>query len=344
MRAVAFETHGGLEVLKLMDLPTPKPHGDEVLVQVKACALNHLDIWVRRGLGVTIPMPHIGGCEVTGIVAELGPLAKDSGLTVGQKVMIAPGLLPVKPSVWTARGDDNIDPTYVKHGMQTQGGFAEYSVARACDVLPISDTWSFAEWASVPLTMLTAWNMLHTLAKLQPGETVLIMGAASGVGVAGVQIAKLAQARIIAVAGSADKLAKTKELGADHLINYKEQDVAKEVKKITGGQGVDVVFEHVGAALWQHAMRSMAIGGRLVTCGATTGPKVEIDLRFFFSRQYQLLGCHMGSRADLLRCLDLVERKLLVPVVDKTYPLEETRAAQERLETMSVVGKVVVTV
>ena len=152
------------------------------------------------------------------------------------------------------------------------------------------------------------------------------------------------RARIIAVAGSAEKLAKTKSLGADFTINYKDQDVAKEVKKITGSQGVDVVFEHVGAALWQHAMRSMGIGARLVTCGATTGPKVEIDLRFFFSRQYSIMGCHMGSRADLLKVLQLIERKQLVPVIDSTYPLEEARAAQERLETMNVIGKIVVTV
>lgn len=343
MRAVAFAAHGGLETLQLMELPTPKPVADEVLVQVKACALNHLDLWVRRGLGVTIPMPHIGGCEVTGVIAELGPQAASSGLSVGQRVMIAPGLLPRNNSIWTARGMDHVDPTYFKHGFQTQGGLADYSVARACDIIPISEAWNFAEWAAVPLTFATAWNMLHTLAKLQPGETVLIMGAASGVGVAAVQIAKLAQARIIAVAGSAEKLAKVQELGADYALNYKTQDVGKEVKKITGSQGCDVVFEHVGAALWQHAMRSMAIGGRLVTCGATTGPKVEIDLRFFFSKQYSLMGAHMASRADLLRVLDLVERRHLVPVIDSTFPLERTREAQERLENLSVIGKVVIT-
>lgn len=343
MKAAVFETHGGLEVLQVKDVPTPKPLGDEVLVQVKACALNHLDLWVRRGLGVTIPMPHIGGCEVTGLIAELGPLAKESGLSVGQRVMIAPGLLPRQESPYTTTGNDHIDPHYLKHGFQTQGGLAEYSVARTCDIIPISEAWNFAEWSAVPLTFLTAWNMLHRLAKLQPGETVLVMGAASGVGVAAVQIAKAAQARIIAVAGSSEKLAKVQELGADYLINYKEQDVAKEVKKITNGQGVDVVFEHVGAALWQHAMRSMAIGGRLVTCGATTGPKVEIDLRFFFSRQYSIMGAHMGSRADLLRVLQLVERRVFRPVIDRIYPLEQIREAQERLETMNVVGKVVVT-
>ncbi|HMO35969.1 MAG TPA: zinc-binding dehydrogenase, partial [Gemmatales bacterium] len=152
-----------------------------------------------------------------------------------------------------------------------------------------------------------------------------------------------AQARIIAVAGSPEKLAKAEELGADYLIDYKKQDVAKEVKKITQGQGVDIVFEHVGAALWQHAMRSMAIGGRLVTCGATTGPKVEIDLRFFFSRQYSLIGAHMGSRADLLRLMELFERRVFRPVIDRIFPLEEIRAAQEHMENLNVIGKVVVT-
>lgn len=342
MRAVAFAQHGGLETLQVMDLPPPKPQGDEVLVQVKACGLNHLDVWVRQGLGVSIPMPHIGGCEVTGIVAELGPNAKSSGLQVGQRVMVAPGLLPPKADDWSSRGLDNVDPNYRVHGFQTQGGLAEYSIARECDIIPLSETWSFAEWAAMPLTFMTTWNMLHSKARLQPNETVLVMGAASGVGVAAVQIAKLSQARIIAVAGSDEKLAKAQSLGAHHLINYQTQDVAKEVSKITNREGVDIVFEHVGAALWPQAMRSLGRNGRLVTCGATTGPKVEIDLRFFFTRQVAILGAYMGSRHDLLQCLKLAESKALVPVIDRTYPLAEARAAQERLEKRSVVGKVVV--
>jgi len=342
MRAVAFAQHGGLEVLQAMELPTPTPKEDEVLVQVKACGLNHLDLWVRRGLGANIPMPHIGGGEVTGVIADLGPEAKGRGLAAGQRVMIAPGLLPPTGGDWPSRGMDHVDPKYRVHGFHTQGGLAEYSIAAAHDVIPIGEGWNFAEWAALPLTFMTAWNMLHRLAKLQPGETVLVMGAASGVGVAAVQLARLTQARILAVAGSADKLAKAQSLGADYLINYKEKDVGKEVSKITGGQGVDVVFEHVGAALWSHAMRSLGRGGRLVTCGATTGHKVEIDLRFFYSRQYSILGAYMGSREDLLQCLRLAERRHIVPVIDTTYPLDETRAAQERLETMSVVGKVVV--
>jgi NADPH:quinone reductase-like Zn-dependent oxidoreductase len=340
MRAVAFAQHGGLDVLQPMDLPTPSPVSNEVLVQVKACGLNHLDLWVRRGLGTAIPMPHIGGCEATGVVAGVGPDVQ--GLTVGQRVMVAPGLLPPAGSAWAARGMDHVDPQYRVQGFHTQGGLAEFTVAAAPDVIPISDHLSFAEWAALPLTFMTAWNMLHAQAKLRPGETVLVMGAASGVGVAAVQLARLSQARIIAVAGSADKLAKAQALGANHLIHYKEQDVAKEVSKLTQGQGVDVVFEHVGAALWPAAMRSLGRGGRLVTCGATTGHKVEIDLRFFFSKQIAILGAYMGSRDDLLQCVRLAERGDIVPVIDTLYPLSETRAAQERLETTSVIGKIVV--
>jgi len=344
MRAVAFAQHGSAEVLELLDLPIPTPKGNQVLVQVKACALNHLDLWVRRGLGMKIPMPHIGGCEVTGIVAELGPDATGCGLTVGQRVMVAPGLLPPAGGVWPSRGLDHVDPDYRVHGFHTQGGLAEYTVAAAHDVIPINDGWSFAEWAAMPLTFMTAWNMLHRLAHLRSGETVLVMGAASGVGVAAVQLARLTQARVIAVAGSSDKLARAQSLGADELINYKEQDVAKEVARMTGGQGVDVVFEHVGAALWPHAMRSLSRAGRLVTCGATTGPKVDIDLRFFYTRQIAILGAYMGSRDDLLQCLRLAEQRNIVPVIDTTYPLNDARTAQERLEAGKVIGKIVITV
>jgi NADPH:quinone reductase-like Zn-dependent oxidoreductase len=344
MRAVAFASPGGPEVLQPMELPRPMPVADEVLVEVKACALNHLDLWVRRGLGVSIPMPHIGGCEATGVIAELGPQTRDLGLAVGQRVMIAPGLLPAAGSPWSARGLDNVDPLYRVHGFQTQGGLAQYSIARACDIIPISDNLTFVEWAAIPLTFMTAWNMLHSKARLQPGETVLVMGAASGVGVAALQIARLSQTRIIAVAGSKEKLAKAQSLGAQHLIDYKTQDVAKEVAKLTAGQGVDIVFEHVGAALWPAAMKSLGRNGRLVTCGATTGPKVEIDLRFFFTRQIAILGAYMGSRHDLLQCLRLVDQKALAPVIDSTFPLAETRAAQEKLERGEVIGKVVVEV
>lgn len=340
MRAVTFAKHGNLDVLQVTDLPVPEIAADEVLVQVKACALNHLDVWVREGIPGVAPMPHIGGCETTGIVAKLGLNVR--GLTEGQRVMIAPGLLGTATD-WAPRGIDNLEPTYQVHGYQTQGGLAEYSRAKAHDVLPISDAWSFAEWAAVPLTFMTAWNMLHERARIQPGDDILIMGASSGVGVAGIQIAKYTGARVFAVAGSPEKLAKAEALGADYLINYNTHDVAKEIRRLTGGRGVDVVFEHVGAALFPAALKALARNGRIVTCGATTGPKVEIDLRFFFTQQIVITGAYMGSRHHLLECLKLVERRELRPVVDATFPLDQTRAAQERLQKREMFGKIVVT-
>jgi NADPH:quinone reductase-like Zn-dependent oxidoreductase len=341
MRAAAFKEHGGLNVLEVVDLPTPEPQGDEVLIQVKACGLNHLDLWVRQGIPGVKPMPHIGGCEATGVVAKLGPAA--SGFTVGQKVMVAPGLLPARPSEWTTQGLDHVDPEYRVFGYQCQGGLAEYAVASCRDLLPISDGWSFAEWAAVPLTFMTAWNMLYQRAGLRPGDEVLVMGASSGVGVAALQIAKGGGARVLAVAGGAEKGAKAKALGADHVIDYQTQDVAKEAQKLTGGRGVDIVFEHVGAAQFGAGIKALARNGRLVTCGATTGPKVELDLRFFFTRQIVITGAYMGSRFDLLQCLRQVEAKKLRPVVDKVYPLAEARAAQERMEKRQQFGKIVVT-
>lgn len=342
MKAVVFEQHGGPEVLQVREVPVPTLEEDEVLVEVRACALNHLDLWVRQGLPGVAPMPHIGGCEVAGLVAAMGP--KVQGLRVGQRVLIAPGLLPRQVSEWTTAGLDHLDPDYRIHGYQTQGGFAEFSKARACDVIPISEAWSFEEWAAVPLTFLTAWNMLFRRAGLQPGDEVLVMGASSGVGVAAIQIAKHAGARVIAVAGGAEKCRRAEQLGADYVLDYTKQDIAGEVRKITNGRGVDIVFEHVGAAMWQAALKSLARNGRLVTCGATTGPKVELDLRFFFTQQLVVTGAYMGSRHDLLTVLKLVERRELRPVIDSVFPLEQTRDAQEYMEQRRMFGKIVIRV
>jgi NADPH:quinone reductase-like Zn-dependent oxidoreductase len=340
MRAMAFAHPGGPEVLQLMDLPRPVPDDDEVLVEVKACALNHLDVWIRKGLPTPIPMPHIGGCETAGVVVELGKKVKDVAL--GQRVLISPGQCSLE-SDWYNRGLDSCAADYHIQGNQTQGGFAEFAKARAADVLPISEAWSFVEWAAVPLTFVTAWNMLHTRAAVRPNDNVVIFGASSGVGVAGIQIAKQAGARVFAVAGSDDKLRKAEELGADVLINYNTQEIAKEVKARTQGRGADIVFEHVGAAVWAQAMKCLGKNGRLVTCGATTGPKVEIDLRFFFTQQHAILGAYMGGRHELLQCLRLIERRVFRPVVDSVFPLERLREAQEKMERREMFGKIVIT-
>jgi len=339
MRAMAFAQPGGVEVLGLMDLPKPVPEDDEVVVQVKACALNHLDVWVRQGLPTKIPMPHIGGCEVAGVVAEAGRLVK--GVSVGQRVLISPGQSCMQCD-WCSQGLDSCCDQYRIMGYQIQGGFAEFAKARACDLLPISQTWTFSEWAAIPLTFVTAWNMLHQRAGLRPNDEVVVFGASSGVGTAALQIAKVSGARVFAVAGSDEKLRKAEELGADVLLNYNQQDVAKEVRNRTNGRGADIVFEHVGSAVWQQALKCLGKNGRLVTCGATTGNKVEIDLRFFFTQQHAILGAYMGSRHELLQCLKLVERRVFRPVVDSVFPLEKLREAQLRMEKREMFGKIVV--
>jgi NADPH:quinone reductase-like Zn-dependent oxidoreductase len=285
-------------------------------------------------------MPHIGGCETTGVIAEVGK--KVTALKAGQRVLISPGQCSLD-SDWYNRGIDSCADDFHIQGYQTQGGFAEMTKARAVDCLPISEAWSFTDWAAVPLTFVTAWNMLHTKARIKANENVVIFGASSGVGTAAIQIAKVAGARVLAVAGSDDKLKKAAQLGADALINYNAQDIAKEVKAQTGGKGADIVFEHVGAAVWQQAMRSLGKNGRLVTCGATTGSKVEIDLRFFFTQQHAILGAYMGSRNELLQCLKLVERRIFRPVVDSVFPLEKLREAQEKMERREMFGKIVIT-
>ncbi len=340
MRAMAFAQPGSVDVLQMMDLPKPQLEDDEVLVQVKACALNHLDVWVRSGLPTKIPMPHIGGCEVAGLIAELGRNVKD--FTVGQRVLISPGQSCMCCG-WCNQSLDCCCDQFRIMGYQTQGGFAEYAKARACDLIPISDSWSFAEWASIPLTFVTAWNMLHHKALIKPNDEVVVFGASSGVGTAAIQIAKLAGAHVFAVAGSEEKLRKAEEMGADVLLNYTTQEIGKEVKTRTGGRGADIVFEHVGSAVWQQALKCLGKNGRVVTCGATTGSKVEIDLRFFFTQQHAILGTYMGSRHELLQCLRLVERRTFRPVVDKIFPLEQLREAQTRMEKREMFGKIVVT-
>jgi NADPH:quinone reductase-like Zn-dependent oxidoreductase len=339
MRAMAFAKPGGVEVLEMMDLPRPEIEDDEVLVQVKACGLNHLDLWVRGGLPTPIPMPHVGGCETTGLVAEAGK--KVAHLKPGQRVLVSPGRCGLD-SDWYNRGLDSCADDYEIHGYQTQGGFAEFMKARAVDCIPISEAWSFVEWAATPLTFVTAWNMLHSRARIRPNDQVVVFGASSGVGTAAIQIAKAAGARVLAVAGSEEKLTRAEQLGADILINYNTQDIAREVRKHTG-KGADIVVEHVGAAVWQQALRCLGKNGRLVTCGATTGSKVEIDLRFFFTQQHAILGAYMGGRHELLQCLRFLERRIFQPVVDSVFPLEKLRDAQERMARREMFGKIVIT-
>ncbi len=342
MKAVRFHKHGGPEVLKYEEAPEPKIGPNDVLIRVKASALNHLDIWVRNGLPfVKIPLPHIGGNDVAGEIVEKGGAVEH--LRKGERVLIAPGISCGRCDRCLA-GLDNSCDLYHLVGYQVDGGYAEYLKVPAVNAVPIPTGLSFEEAASIPLVFLTAWHMLVTRAQLKPFEKVLVIAGGSGVGIAAIQIAKLLGAQVITTAGSEDKLKKCRDLGADETLNHYTDDIIKETKAWTGGRGVDVVFEHVGPATWEKSIRSLARSGRLVTCGATTGPEAPLDIRWVFSRKISILGSYMGTKSELFEVLKHFERKRLRAVVDKVFPLQEAAAAQQYMEEKKQFGKIVLVV
>jgi NADPH:quinone reductase-like Zn-dependent oxidoreductase len=340
MKAARIHQHGSPEVLVYEDVPDPKIKANQILLRVKACALNHLDLFVRAGIpGMKFAMPHILGCDIAGEVVEVGELCER--VKPGWRVLLSPGV-SCRQCDQCAAGRDSFCRKYTIFGYGIDGGDAELVAAPEWTAIQIPDDLSFEEAAAAPLVFLTAWHMLVGRAKLQLGEDVLVLAASSGVGQAAIQIAKLHRCRVIATAGGEAKLAKARELGADHVIDHYNQDISAEVKKFTGKRGVDVVFEHVGAATWPKSLESLAPAGRLVTCGNTTGWDVKLDLRFLFSKQWSLLGSFMGTLGDLHAVLKFVFRKELKPVIDRVYPLSEIRAAHERLEHKEQFGKVLV--
>jgi len=342
MKAIVYAEHGGPEVLRYTDVPEPVMGVGEVLVRVRACALNHLDLWLRRGIpSLKIPLPHIPGSDIAGEVALAGDGV--TNVKVGDRVMLQPGISCGACEKCLA-GDDNLCKSYRIFGEMVDGGCAEYVKAPAVNCVPIPEGVSFEAAAAFPLVSLTAWHMLIARAKLQPAETVLVLAAGSGVGSAAIQIAKASGARVIATAGSDAKLARARELGADEVINHSTQKIATEVKRLAGRRGVDVVFEHVGEATWNESIRSLVPGGRLVTCGATTGYNGAIDIRYLFTRQISLLGSFMGSKADLLAAVEFLKRGLLKPVIDIVLPLEKCAETHRRLENSEQFGKIVLSV
>lgn len=339
MKATIFRRHGGAEVLEYADVDEPRARANEVLVEVRACALNHLDVWARGGLpGIEIPLPHILGNDVAGVVREAGELV--SWVKPGDEVLLQPGV-----SCGHCRdclgGADNMCPRYDIIGYRRDGGYAELVAAPAVNVIPKPPGLSWEEAAALPLVTVTAWHMLVTRAAVQPGEDVLIHAAGSGVGSIGIQIAKLRGARVIATAGSDEKLEKARALGADEVINYTNADWPKEVRRLTNKKGVEVVFEHTGAETWPGSIGALARDGRLVTCGATSGYDARTDLRQVFYRHVSLLGSFMGSKAELLDAMKFVERGLIRAVVDRTLPLSEARRAHELMEDRAQFGKLV---
>ncbi len=339
MKAVLFRRHGGPDVLEDAEVPDPSPGPGDIVVRVKACALNHLDCWIRQGIpAYRVSLPHISGCDVAGIVERVGEGV--TGWRAGDRVVLAPGLSCGRCE-WCRRGDDNLCVSYGIRGAAVAGGYAERILAKASDALPLPADLPFDEAAAFPLVFLTAWHMLVGRAKLQAGDTVLVHAAGSGIGHAAVQVAKHCQARVLATVGADAKISKAETLGADAVINYRRESFEERVRRLTEGRGVDVVFEHIGPQVWESSLRLLAKGGRLVTCGATSGPSVTLDLRYVFSRQLSLLGSTMGTRAELETVARLIAGRVLRPMVDTVFPLREARAAQERMLSREVFGKLV---
>jgi len=337
--AVVLREHGGPEVLRREALPVEEPGPGQVRVAVRAVAMNHMDLWVRRGgPAFHVEMPHRLGCDVSGVVDAVGPGVSD--LDAGTRVVVNPGL-----SCGVCRaclsGRDNLCPRYRILGENAQGGYGQLLVVPRQNIAPYPGELGFPEAAASLLTFLTAWQMLVDKAAVQPGETVLVHGAGSGVGVAAVQIARLWGARVIATAGSDEKLARARELGAEEGINYRTADFVAEVKRMTDRRGVDVVFEHVGGDTFARSIKATRSGGRIVTCGATSGFSPQIDLRHVFFRQISILGSTMGSKGTLLEVLEHVAAGRLRPVIDRVMPLSQAAEAHRALEAREVFGKIV---
>jgi NADPH:quinone reductase-like Zn-dependent oxidoreductase len=340
MKAVYFNEHGGPEKLIYGDLPEPQIGNSEVLVRVRAAAMNHLDLWMRRGLpGREVPMPHVTGCEGAGDVIRVGSGVEH--LKEGDAVVVTPGW-SCNRCEYCLSNQESLCLQYGMLGVKRHGCFAEFVACPAQTLYPLPANLSYEEAASIPLVFLTAWHMLVFRAKIKPGEDVLVQAAGSGVGIAAIQIAKLYGARIFATASTDVKLQKAKELGADILINYKEKNFADEIRSITGKRGVDIIFEHTGAEQWAKNMASLARGGRLITCGATSGPDVQIDLRHVYSRQLSIIGSYMGGKKDLLDVFRFVSQGKLKPVIDSVFPLSELKKAEQKMEDRNVFGKIVI--
>ncbi|HVF92462.1 MAG TPA: zinc-binding dehydrogenase [Blastocatellia bacterium] len=341
MKAVVINQHGSEDVLEYTELPEPEISENEVLVQVKACALNHLDLWIRGGLpGLKLPFPHVLGADVSGVAVKVGKLVENT--RPGDEVMLSPGISCMHCE-YCLSGRDNLCASYSLLGTRVPGGYAEFVKAPSFNVLPKPRNLSFEEAASLPLVFITAWHMLVERVRLQAGETLLVHAAGSGVGIAAIQIGKLLGARVLTTASSDEKLRKASALGADELINYTEKDFLDEVRRLTDKRGVDVVFEHTGEATWEKSVRSLVRGGRLVTCGATSGYHGNIDIRYLFSKQISLIGSYMGSKYELVNMLKFFEDGSLKPVVDRVLPLERAADAHRAVQERAQFGKVVLT-
>jgi crotonyl-CoA carboxylase/reductase len=349
MKAVVFEEHGGPDVLQYTDIPEPEPKPFEVLIEVKAAGANFNDIWARRGMpGMKVIFPHVSGSDVSGVVAALGSEVSGEGfgsspLQVGDEVVVHPGL-SCRTCDFCVTGQEFFCRQFRIWGFQSgpnDGGHSEFVTLPAVNVLPKPANLSFEEAASMPLVLETAWRMLVTRARIQPGEHVLIWGGVGGLGTMAIQICRMFGANPIPVVGGADKVAKAEQLGAVNVIDRKSQDVVAEVKAITGRAGVDVVFEHSGEETWPTSMAALRWGGRIVVCGASTGFAAVTDLRYLWNKQQNLMGSHLSNKAELSAALKAVEAGSIKPVIDQVMSLSEVGKGQQLMEDLKVQGKVV---
>jgi NADPH:quinone reductase-like Zn-dependent oxidoreductase len=346
MKATRFHEFGGADVLKFEDASIPRIGPNDVLLQLKAAALNHLDLWVRSGdREKNISFPHIPGSDGAGIIAEVG--SSVDFVKAGDKVLISPGISCGHCEMCLG-GKDNLCRTYHVLGTKEDGTYADFVKVPANNVLPIPEGLDFNQAAAIPLVFLTAWHMLVGLTKIKPGETVLIHAAGSGVGSAGIQIAKLVGAHVITTAGSEEKLTKAKSLSADEVINYKDKDFVEEVKRLTSKRGVDIVFEHTGGEVFEKSILAMAKGGRIVTCGATDDYLGKIDLRYVYAKHLTLFGSFMGTKREMIEVLKFFRKGegniRLKPVIDSVFPLEKAFDAHKRMEDRKNFGKIVLSI
>lgn len=342
MKALAFNEFGGPETLRLQEVPDPAIRPGEVRVRVRACALNHLDLLVREGIpALRTPLPFWTGCDIAGDVVEVGTAVQ--GIATGERVAVNPNLTCGRCE-FCLQGEDSLCLRYGLVGEHVPGGLAEYVAVRGDRVLPLPAHVAYEDAAAFVLTNMTAWRMIVTQARVRPGEDVLVIGVGGGVSSTAVQIAKLCGARVLATSSSDAKLEKARQLGADITINYGGEDWARAVVERTGGRGVDVVLENVGAATWQQSIRVLRKGGRLVTCGATSGPIGETDLRQVFWKQIHIIGSTMSNSKEFHDVMRLFFQRRLTAIVDEVVPLKEGAAAQRRLAAGQQFGKIVLRV
>ena len=338
MKSVQISEHGGYEALQIVDLPKPEAGTGQVVVQIKAAGMNHLDTWVRRGIpGMKLPLPMIPGADGAGIVEQVG--AGVSGVQKGDRVFVAAGLSCGRCERCLS-GWESLCREFGIIGEHCNGTQAEYALLPAANVLPLPKPLSFEEGAAFPLVFLTAWHMLVARAGVRPGDQVLVHAGGSGVGSAAIQIARLHGARVIATIGSREKIDKVKALGAEEAINYREADFLEEVRRLTGRRGVDIVFDSIGQETWDRSLKALARGGRLVNCGATSGYQGTTDIRYLFSRGLSILGSTMGSRSELLTISRMMAGRQLRPVIDRVLPLGKIAEGHRAMAERTLFGKI----